>query len=119
MLNSVSIMGRLTRDSELQFTNNGTAVSKFSVAVNHWKDDVSYFDVVIYGKLAEGINKYLTKGRQLGVSGELRQQRWEKEGRTQSRIEIVASNVELVWEAKADSVQDVAGPEAFTDDIPF
>jgi len=102
-INIVSIVGRLTRDPELKYTNGGTAVAKYSIAVNrkkrngdNWEDEVSYFDVVVWGKQGEAIQQYLNKGKQIAVSGELRQNRWEQDGQNRSKVEIVASNVQLL-----------------------
>jgi single-strand DNA-binding protein len=102
-INNVVLVGRLTRESELKFLNNGTAVCRFSLAVNRmkrsgdqWEEEVSYFDIVLWGKQAETLNPYLVKGRQICVSGELRQSRWEQDGQSRSRIEVVANNVQLI-----------------------
>ena len=146
--NIVVLVGRLTRDAELRYTNSGTAVGRFSLAVNRrkrsgdvWEDEVSYFDVVLWGKQAESISKYLEKGKQISVQGELHQNRWEQDGQARSRIEIIASNVQLLGNSgsssggsqqntggyPAASEQRTArpqpvrydGPEQFDDDIPF
>jgi len=79
-INVVVLVGRLTRDSELKYTKSGMPIARFSVAVNRsrkqgeeWVDEVSYFDIDFWGKGAEAVNRYLTKGQQVGVEGELRQ----------------------------------------------
>ncbi|MGP1586808.1 MAG: single-stranded DNA-binding protein [Treponemataceae bacterium] len=102
-LNSVSIIGRLTRDAELKYTSGGMAVSNFSIAVNRrrkngdqWVDEVSFFDVNFFGKSAESLKQYLLKGKQIAINGELRQDRWEKDGQNHSRVFIVANTVELL-----------------------
>jgi single-strand DNA-binding protein len=102
-INMVVIVGRLTRDAELRYTNSGTAVCRFSLAVNRrkrsgdsWEDEASFFDVVLWGKQGEAINTYLEKGKQVAVHGELRQNRWEQDGQKRSRVEIVANNVQLL-----------------------
>ena len=101
--NIVVLVGRLTRESELRFTNSGTAVGRFSLAVNRMKrsgdqreEEVSFFDITVWGKQAEVLNPYLTKGRQVCVQGELRQSRWEQEGQSRSKIEVVANNIQLL-----------------------
>ena len=83
-LNHVTLIGRLTRDAELKYTPGGLAISSFSIAVNRrrkngdqWIDEVSYFDINLYGKAAESLKQYLLKGKQVAVDGELRQDRWE------------------------------------------
>lgn len=102
-INRVVLIGRLTRDAELKFTNSGVPVTKFSVAVNRsrksgdqWEEEVSYIDIVLWGKLGESLNKYLQKGKQVAIEGEIRQNRWEQDGQTRSKIEIYASNVQLL-----------------------
>ncbi len=102
-INQVVLIGRLTRDAELKYTNSGTAVSHLGLAVNrrrkvgdNWTDEASFFDVVVWGRSAESLNQYLTKGKQIGVMGELRQNRWEQDGQNRSRVEIVANNIQLL-----------------------
>ncbi len=145
-INVVVLVGRLTRDCELRSTPQGTSVCRFSVAVNRrkrtgdrWEDEVSYFDVVLWGKSADTLKPYLLKGRQVSIEGELRQNRWEQDGKTNSKIEVVANNVQLLGggttqgataapsqqssrpEPTRVASQPVNGPEAFDDgdDIPF
>lgn len=102
-LNHVMIIGRMTRDAELKYTNTGFAISNFSIAVNRrrkngeqWVEEVSYFEINLYGKPAESLKPYLTKGKQIAVDGELRQDRWEQDGQTRSKIVIVANNIQLL-----------------------
>lgn len=102
-LNHVTLIGRLTKDAELKYTQGGLAISSFSIAVNRrrkngdeWIDEVSYFDVNLYGKPAESLKQYLTKGKQVAVDGELRQDRWVKDGQNHSKVSIAANNVQLL-----------------------
>ena len=102
-INSVVIVGRLTRDVELKYMNNGNAVASMSIAVNRskkegdqWVSEAHFFDVSYFGKGAEAVKPYLTKGKQIAVQGSLRQNRWEKDGQKQSRVVIVADSVELL-----------------------
>lgn len=102
-INHVVLVGRLTRNAELKYTNSGAAVSKFSIAINQrrkkddqWVDESHFFDIVLWGKSAEAINQYLVKGKQVGVEGQLRQNRWEQEGQARSKVEIFATNVMLL-----------------------
>lgn len=139
-LNKVILIGRLTRDAELKYTNGGMPVSRFSIAVNRrkktgetWADEANFFDVVLLGKSGEAINQYLTKGKQIGVEGELHQNRWEQDGQQRSKVEIVASNVQLLGgsgqrgpspmkETQSSSEYSSAETETsseFEDDIPF
>lgn len=114
-INSVVIVGRLTRDVELKYMNNGNAVASMSIAVNRskkegdqWVSEAHFFDVSYFGKGAEAVKPYLTKGKQVAVQGSLRQNRWEKDGQKQSRISIVADNVQLLG-GKSDGNSDGTG----------
>ena len=102
-VNHVVLVGRLTRDAEFRYTSSGIAVCNFAVAVNRrkksgdeWSEEVSFFDVVLWGRQGEALNQYLVKGKQVAVDGELRQNRWEQDGQSRSRIEIVANNLQLL-----------------------
>jgi len=141
-VNHVVLIGRLTRDAELKYTANGSAVSKFSIAVNRnrkvgdtWQDEANFFDVTLWGNRGEKLNQYLTKGKQIGVQGELRQSRWEQDGQPRSRVEIHALNIQLLGGGGGSrstgfsQEKPVAGAESgsktydggddFEDDIPF
>ena len=101
--NHVSIVGNLTRDPELRFTQSGQATASFGVAVNRrwqnrqtneWEEAVSFFDVVCWGQLAENTAQSLTKGTRIMVSGRLDQRSWETpDHERRSKIEITADEV--------------------------
>ena len=107
-LNHVVLIGRLTRDlgtdeRSFGYVSNGQARASVSIAVNRskkegeqWVDEVSYFDVTIWGKTAENLKPYLTKGKQIAIDGYLKQDRWEKDGQKFSKIVINANNVQLL-----------------------
>ncbi len=144
-INHVVLVGRLTRDAELRYTNSGSAVANFSLAINtrrrrddQWVDEAHFFDCVVWGRTAEAVSQYLTKGKQVGVAGELRQNRWEQEGQRRSKVEIAVRNLQLLGsrgdgmgggpppsaEAPSDAPGDRMGPDPgpsrdFEDDIPF
>ncbi len=129
--NHVIIIGRLTRDAETRYTTSGTCTTKASIATNRsvkrddkWQDEASFFDVTIWGKMAEGLSKYLTKGTQIAVDGELRQERWEKDGQHHSKVVIVANSIQLLGgkrEGNPASSPNVSqsNEQPFEDDIPF
>ena len=109
-VNVVVLVGRLTRDAELKYTNSGMAICRFSVAVNRtrkqgeqWVDEASFFDVDYWGKGGEAVNQYLVKGKQVAVEGELRQDRWEQDGQSRSKVIIAANNVQLLGSAAGNS----------------
>jgi single-strand DNA-binding protein len=102
-LNSVNMMGNLTRDPELKYTNSGKSVCNLSIANNrvYTKNgekvaEVSYFDIEVWGAVAENCAKYLGKGSGIIVEGRLKQDRWEKEGKTQSRVRIAANSIHFL-----------------------
>lgn len=102
-LNRVMLIGRLTRDAELKYTSGGMAVCKFSIAVNKFRkngdqrvEEANFFDIVLWGRSGEALNQYLIKGKQVAVDGELHQNRWEQDGQPRSKIEIIATNVQLL-----------------------
>ena len=103
-INHVTLVGRLVRDAQLKYTNSGLAICEFSVAVNtrrrqgdEWVDEAHFFDVTLFGRQGEAIQRYLVQGKQVGVEGQLRQDRWQTpEGQNRSKVGIVASNVMLL-----------------------
>lgn len=103
-INNATLIGRLTRDEDLEYTAGGMAIGKISVAINRrvkkgqeWVDEANYFDVVIFGKQAENLKRFLTKGKQVGVSGFLKQDRWtDQNGQNKSRVTIVANDIQLL-----------------------
>src|SRR5476651_1383946 len=108
-LNSVNIMGNLTRDPEMKYIPSGKAVCSLSIANNrvYTKNgekvtEVSYFDVEVWGLAAENCSKYLTKGNGIIVEGRLRQDRWEKDGKAQSRVRISANNIHFMPKKRED-----------------
>lgn len=147
-LNVVALTGRLTRDSELRYTNNSMAIAKFSIAVNRrtkkgdqWAEEASFFDCSYFGKGAEAVNQYLNKGTQVAINAELRQNRWEQDGQNKSRVELAVNSLMLLGSPQGAQNQsgayqrdnhsprqtsystqpsDIGGPEQFDDDqIPF
>ncbi len=97
------LVGRLTRDAELKYTNSGQAVCHFSVATStrrkkgdQWVDEPSYWDVDLWGKSGESLNQYLTKGKLVAVEGSMRQDRWEQDGQTRTKVIVSANTVQLL-----------------------
>ena len=139
--NHVIIIGRLTRDIELKYTSGGMVIGNFSIAVNRrtkkgeqWVEEASFFDVSLFGKSAEGLAQYLTKGKQIAVEGELRQDRWQQDGQPRSKVYISAINVQLLGgndakgqqrqqtmnQARSEYNQDsFSDADNFVSEIPF
>jgi single-strand DNA-binding protein len=98
---NLSIMiGRITRDAELTYTNSGTALSKFSIAVNKvydGKEEVNYFEMTLWAKVAESLNQYLTKGKQVYLESEAKQSRWDdSDGKKRSKITFNVRKVKFL-----------------------
>lgn len=138
-MNRVAIIGRLTKDAEIKESNDGkTAYGTFTIASNRrvkngdkWEDKASYFDIKAGGAMYKSIGPYLKKGRQIGVSGMLVQDRWEKDGKSYSAVRISAESIQLLAEGKDQGQQSAPkpapapksnGPESFEssdfDDLP-
>jgi single-strand DNA-binding protein len=103
--NKVILLGNLTRDPEVRYTPSGTAVASFAIAVNRkykqgeeTKDEVSYIDIVVFGKTAENCGQYLNKGDAILVEGRLQQRRWDDKdsGQKRSKVEVVAQLVNFM-----------------------
>ena len=101
--NNVTLIGRLTADPETKYLPSGSAVVEFSIANNYYvstKDttEVNYFDVVAFGKMAETVGKYLTKGKQVAISGTLRQERWQDKdtNASRSKVRIIMQTMQML-----------------------
>ena len=95
--------------------NISLAVNRSKKSGDEWIDETSYFDITIWGKTAENLKPYLTKGKQICVEGHLKQDRWEHEGKKESRISIIADQVQLLGGNK-DSGSGNSAPTSKTAD---
>jgi len=101
MLNHITIMGRLTRDPELRYTQSGTPVASFTLAVDrdfaskeNGERPTDFIDVVAWRQTGEFVSKFFTKGSMAVVSGRLQIREWQdKEGNKRRSAEVVADNV--------------------------
>ena len=112
-INTVTLAGRLTRDAELRYTKGGTAVLSMAIAVNRTSKDggkyvdvPSFFDLVLFGKLGEVLSEHLTKGKPVVVSGELEQQRWEKDGQSRSKVVIIVNELQMFNNSNAEATRE-------------
>lgn len=135
-INVVSLTGRLTSALEIKYTTGGTAVGKFVLAVNRskkvndqWTNVADFFECAWYSKSAESLAQYLPKGKQVAITGQMRQERWTKDGQNYSRIVVIVQTLSLMG-SKEDSANKpnkqnnqplpILGPEDFdSDQIPF
>ena len=145
-MNMAILIGRLTRDPDVRYSNNGMAVARFSLAINRGKDKngddrgANFPNIVCFGKTAEMVEKYINKGSKICVQGEIQTGKYEKEGRTVYTTEVLASRIEFLdpkqGAAEPSDYQSAGAPpssvsnpqtndapEGFTaltdDDIPF
>lgn len=81
-MNSIILIGRLTKDPELKYTNNGKANTRFTLAVQRNKEETDFINCVTWEKTAENIAEYFKKGSQIAVQGAIRTGSYEKDGRT-------------------------------------
>lgn len=103
----MTVIGNVTREPELRYTQGGQAVTGLSIAVNRkwkqndeWKEQTSFFEVVCWGTLGENVATCIAKGTRVIVSGRLEQSSWEsKEGEKRSKVEITADSLgpDLRW----------------------
>ena len=106
--NSVTLIGRLTADPVSKYLPSGSAVVEFSIANNYYVSsknttEVNYFDVVAFGKMAETVSKYLTKGKQVAIMGTLRQERWQDKdtNAARSKVRIIMQNMQMLGSTNA------------------
>ena len=133
-VNRSILIGNLVRDAEVSYLQTGSAIAKFSIAVNRskkqgnqwWVDEASFFDIVLYGKLAESLKQYLTKGKKVGIDGYLKQDRWKdkNDGSNRSKVYVVAESIELLGgngggQARSDNAPPAGNAAGFQEDIPY
>ena len=131
-MNSVNLIGRLTRDPELRSIPSGQAVCELRIAVDNGASregedrDPTYVDVASFGPQAEACAKYLTKGRQVAVSGRLLYREWEAEDGSKRSKHSVIGRVEFLAKAQGSengsepqATPEPAGVGAADEDIPF
>lgn len=116
--NTLVLAGRSTKDVELKTTANGTNIATISLAVNHGKEEASFFDVVCFGKTAENVAKYVQKGKQVIVSGRLQQRKWKtKEGENRYSVEVIANQVQFVGSSDNTQTTRPTAVEDINDEI--
>jgi single-strand DNA-binding protein len=102
--NRVILMGNVTRDPELRYIANGTAVTDIGLAVNdrrktasgEWVEETTFVDVTLWGRTAEVAGEYVTKGSPLFIEGRLKLDTWEKDGKKNSKLRVVCDRMQLL-----------------------
>lgn len=130
MFQQVILIGNATRDTELRYTPNRTAVADVGIAVNkrikkndEWVDEPTFLDVTCWAKTAEIAGEYVKKGKQIMIEGELRVDKWESnEGEKRSRLVIVARQLKLLGggpRSNGITKKDVATSPPQNDSLPI
>lgn len=133
MLNRVVLIGRLVADPQLRYTQGGTAVANFRIAVDRpytnqqGERETDFIDIVVWRRLAETCANNLSKGRLVGVDGRLQVREYEYEGQRRRQAEVVADNVEFLdWPRDGSAPRggpvpppDMGEEEFNPDDVPF
>jgi single-strand DNA-binding protein len=120
-LNKVLLIGNLTRDPEVRYTSKGTAIAKFGLAMNRvWtsetgekKEEVTFVDVDVFGRTAESVGQYMSKGSPIFIEGRLRLDQWndKQTGDKRSRLGVVAERVQFLGSPKRGEAGDAPAAE--------
>jgi len=119
--NKTFLIGRLTRDPEMNYTKGGTAVATFSIAVDrtYFKEgqqDVDFFNITAFGKTAEFVEKYFAKGKLILVEGKVQIDRYEKDGQTKYFTKIIVDRTQFM-ETKKQAEQNKTPEERHISDL--
>ncbi|MDY6910772.1 MAG: single-stranded DNA-binding protein [Chloroflexota bacterium] len=132
MINKTIIIGRLGKDPEVRYTQDGRVIANFSVATSEeWKDKATgekkerteWHRIVAFGRLGEICGEYLAKGKLVYVEGRLQTRSWEKDGVTRYTTEIVANSMQMLESRSA--LPETEGGKSRSqgaveeDDMPF
>jgi single-strand DNA-binding protein len=117
-LNKVMLIGNLTRDVELKTLNTGTSIAQIGLAINRkWKDhagadkeEVTFVDCEAWGKTAEIMAKYLTKGKPVYLEGRLKLDVWEKDGEKRSKLKVVVESFQFLGGKGGDDAAPAEKP---------
>ena len=132
-INRVFVSGNITREPELRSTSGGVQVLSFGLAVNEdklnratgeYESHPNYIDCTMFGKYAEAMSRYLSKGTRVAIEGKLRYSSWESNGQKRSKLDVVVSEVIPMQQRadggnRADRAPQGAQPPLYDEDIPF
>ena len=132
MLNKITLIGNLGRDPEMNYTPNGKAITKFTMAVNRRtrdrdsgerRDETTWFSVVAWEQLAETCNNYLHKGSKVYIEGRMGSRKYtDKDGVERTVWDVTAENMEMLDPKGTDSgggSQGGYGGDMSADEVPF
>ena len=111
-MNKIQLLATMTRDCELRYAQSGTAIGSFGVAYNEkrkqpdgsYADQAHFFDVTCFGKTAENVQKYFSKGSRILIDGSLSFSQWEKDGQKRSKVDIKLNSFDFI-DRKSDNQQ--------------
>ena len=121
-MNLVVLVGNLTRDPEVRYSANGNPIAHINIAVNRTftregGPDADFFRVTVFGKQAELVERYLSKGRKVGIEGRIENSNYEKDGNKVYQDSIIANRIEFLSPkgdgSKPSSGQDWSGESSF------
>ncbi len=129
-MNNITLLGRLTKDPELKYSQSGKAFTKFSIAVTREfnRDEADFINCIAWDKRAETICEYLRKGRRIALQGRLNVRQYEKDGETKWITEVIVDKFDFIDYQKSDTEDNntkenknsSAEPEFIDDDdFPF
>ncbi len=102
-MNNFTGVGRLTKDATTDSTKSGTAVASFRLAIDGPNGNTDFLPVKVYGKYAESIGQYLTRGKLISLTGRVNHNTWVTEdGSNRERLEIVANNIQFLDSPKSE-----------------
>ncbi len=115
--NKVIVVGNVTRDIDLKYTQGGTAVTDVGLAVNdrrkdesgEWVDDTTFLDITLWGKTAETAGTYVSKGMPLLIEGRLKLDTWEQDGQKRSKLKVVGERMQMLGKGQHDQTDDRGG----------
>lgn len=124
--NNVILIGRLTADPQRKYTQGGMEIAEFSIANNYYVStkntaEVNYFDILAFGKLAETVSKYLIKGKQVCISGTLRQERWQDKNTNtaRSKVRIIMQSMQMLADKKDSNNTAENNCQEDDEEVPF
>ena len=107
-INNVTLVGRLVRDAEARTTKSGKNIAAFTLAVSGIeKECVDFIDCLAWGKTADVVTKYTSRGKRVGIVGKLHINKYEtKDGEKRSRAEVIVNSIQLLSSAEASKKED-------------
>lgn len=124
-MNITVLIGRLTKDPEVRYTTEAipTAVCNFTLAVDRIGEGADFIPCVAFGKTAENIGKFMSKGRQMGIRGHIHTGSYEKDGQKRYTTDVIVERAEFVGSKTEKPQEQLTIPEGYEviddDQVPF